>query len=299
MRRRPAITALAAVAALTLAGCATAPEQARDTGRLRVVASAAVWGDLAGQVGGEHADVRAIIDNPAADPHDYEPTTADARRVAQADVLIVNGAGYDAWATRLADASPRKGRRVVVAADVAGVPDGGNPHVWYSARVVREVVASIAQAFADADPQHAADYTAQRDALLSTGLKEYLDLAAAIRQDYAGTPIGATESIVEPLAKDLGLRVLTPAALLAAMSEGADPTVADRDSAQRQLRGRQVRVFLYNSQNSTPDVAALVTVAKESGVPVVTITETPTPAGTRFQDWQARQLRELQKALQA
>ncbi len=293
--RLTAAAAALAVGALALGACSVAPPE--RTGPVQVLASTSVWGGLAAQVAGRYADVRTVISNPAADPHDYEPTVADARRVARADVLVVNGAGYDAWATSLAQASPRQGREVVEAAAVAGVPNDGNPHVWYSPSAVRAVVARIAEALSSSDPEHADRYAAQRDAVLEVGLAPYLALAARIRAEHAGAPVAATESVVEPLAEDLGLRLLTPAALLAAVSEGAEPTPADRATVLRQLRTRSVRVLLYNSQNSTPDVEALVEAARAAGVPVVTVTETPTPAGTSFEQWQLRQLDALEEAL--
>ncbi|NUS53875.1 MAG: ABC transporter substrate-binding protein, partial [Streptomycetaceae bacterium] len=100
-----------------------------------------------------------------------------------------------------------------------------------------------------------------------------------------------------PLADGLGLNVLTPQSFLNATSEGADPTVADKSAIDQQIRGKQIRVYVYNSQNSTPDIAAQVDAAKAAGIPVATVTETPTPANASFQDWQSRQLQGIADAL--
>src|SRR5262252_4942802 len=88
-----------AAALLALAGCATTPPAASGPGGLSVVAAENFWGSLAAQLGGDRAHVQSIVTNPAADPHDYEPTTADGRAIAAARVVIVNGVGYDAWAS--------------------------------------------------------------------------------------------------------------------------------------------------------------------------------------------------------
>ncbi len=108
---------------------------------------------------------------------------------------------------------------------------------------------------------------------------------------------GATESIFVYLADDLGLKVTTPPAFMDAISEGNDPTAGDKSTFDQQIASRQIRVLVFNSQNSTPDVQALVNEAKSVGVPVTSVTETLDPADVPFQQWQARQLQALADAL--
>jgi len=105
------------------------------------------------------------------------------------------------------------------------------------------------------------------------------------------------ESIVTPLAQALGLRLLTPETFLDATSEGSDPTAADKASIDLQIQRRQIEVYVYNSQNATPDVQAQVTASRRNGIAIATLTETLTPAGTSFEDWQVRELRALAQAL--
>jgi len=110
-------------------------------------------------------------------------------------------------------------------------------------------------------------------------------------------PVGASESIFAPLAKALGLKLVTPASYLKAISEGAEPTASDITTIDRQIADRQIEVWVFNSQNSTPDVQRITDAARVQGIPVTTITETMTPASARFQDWQSRQLEALMRAL--
>src|SRR4029077_5827460 len=131
----------------------------------------------------------------------------------------------------------------------------------------------------------------------STGLKDYHDTIAAIKQKYAGTPVGASESIFAYMSPALGLNLITPPEYMKAISEGTDPSASDKATVDRQVTSRQVKVFVYNSQNSTPDVQSLVDKARAAGIPVVQITETLSPAGATFQDWQTRQLKALLAAL--
>jgi zinc/manganese transport system substrate-binding protein len=84
---------------------------------------------------------------------------------------------------------------------------------------------------------------------------------------------------------------------LKAISEGTDPSAGDKAAIDAQIAGKQIKVYVFNSQNSTPDVAAQVDAAKKAGIPVVQITETLAPATASFQDWQSPQLRSLADAL--
>ena len=147
------------------------------------------------------------------------------------------------------------------------------------------------------DPANSAYFDQQRQHYETQGLARYHQLIAEIKSKYAGTPIGASESIVTPLAEDLGLKLVTPESFLDAISEGTDPTAADKITADQQIKTKQIKIFVFNSQNSTPDVAALVTEAKNVGIPVATVTETLVPATASFQDWQADQLQGIQQAL--
>ncbi|BCJ36391.1 ABC transporter substrate-binding protein [Actinocatenispora thailandica] len=301
-RARTLLLALAGVAAAALAaGCTTSATPAGSAAasgtRVRVVAAENFWGSLAGQLGGDRVTVRNIIDSPSADPHDYEPTAADARAMAGAQLAIVNGIGYDAWAGKLVSANPSERRTVLTVGDVVGVQPGGNPHRWYSPGDVRAVVDRITADYQQIDPTHAGFYTRQHDKVVDTNLKQYFALVGQIKAAYGGTPVGASESIFTPLAEATGLDLRTPASFLNAISEGSDPTAADKQTIDRQISGRQIKVYVYNAQNATPDVRAQVRAAKANGIPVATVTETLTPAGASFQQWQVAQLRSLLSAL--
>ena len=91
------------------------------SGKVEVAAAENFWGSIATQVGGDRAHVTSVIANPDTDPHDYEPTPADAKLIAGAKYVIVNGAGYDAWAPKLLAANPVAGRVVLTISDFIGV----------------------------------------------------------------------------------------------------------------------------------------------------------------------------------
>lgn len=295
----PARIRLACAAAVLVlaAGCNSSAPAAAPSGRIQVVAAENFWGSIARQLGGDRVDVTSIVTNPAADPHDYEPTPADARTVADSRMTIVNGIGYDEWASRLLSASGSSGRLVLDVGTLIGEPAGGNPHRWYSPADVQRVVTAITQDYIRLDPKHRGFFRARARSFETRGLATYHAEIALIRRRFGGTPVGASESIFVPMAQALGLRLLTPAGFMNAISEGGEPTPQDTATADRQIAHRQIVVWVLNTQNSTPDVARLTGAARSRGIPVAGVTETMTPPTATFQQWQTRELRGLAAAL--
>jgi len=285
--------------ALLAAGCATAPPgSASAASTVTVVAAENFWGSIAAQIGGTRVTETSLIANPQTDPHSYEPTAADARAVSGAKLFIQNGIGYDSsWAPSLVSANPDSERTVLTVGGVLGLKDGDNPHQWYSRQSVYAVVAAITADYQRIDPAHAAYYAQRKTEFEHTALAAYNGLEQSIRTKYAGTPIGASESIVSPLAESLGLDLVTPYSFLRDISEGNDPTTADKTLIDQQIQQHRIKVYVYNSQNSTPDIQAQVALAEQEGIPVTTVTETLAPAGDSFQQWMVAQLRALEKAL--
>jgi len=294
----PAV-ALVALVAFSLGGCSSVgvPAPATNAAPIAVIAAENFWGSIAAQLGGQHAGVTSIISNPNTDPHDYEPTARDAIKMATAELVIENGVGYDPWVDRLLSASSVKGRLVLNVGDAVGVKLGGNPHRWYSPDDVHRVIALITDDYKSLDPKGAAYFDRQRQLFESKSLAAYDGLIADTKAKYTGTPIGASESIVAPLAQALGLDLLTPASFLNAVSEGTDPTAQDKATIDRQIKDKEIKVYIYNSQNATPDIQTQVAEAQAAGIPVVAITETLNPATATFQDWQVAQLTRIQAAL--
>ncbi len=266
-------------------------------GKLEVVAAENFWGSIASQLGGDKVHVTSIITNPDTDPHAYDATANDAKVMARAGYVIENGAGYDPWAPKLISANPNSGRQVLDVGDLVRVKEGGNPHFWYSPDYVNKVIDQVTSDYKKLDSGDSSYFDQQNSAYKSTALKDYSATVAAIKQKYSGVPVGASESIFVYLADATGLKLISPPDYMKAISEGTDPSAADKATIDEQVTTKQVKVFVYNSQNTTPDVKAVEDKAKAAGIPVVEITETLTPATASFQDWQTTQLKALLKAL--
>jgi zinc/manganese transport system substrate-binding protein len=303
-RRRSGLATAAVCATVVLASCSTsspttsAAAGATAGGRpITVVATINAWGSIAAQLGGSRVRQTSIVTNPATDPHAYEPTPTDARVVAGAGVFIENGIGYDPWAAKMLAANPVGGRTVLDVGALVGIADGGNPHRWYSPTDVRAVVDQITADYVKTDPGDKVYFEQRKSAFLTTDLATYNDLIGQIRAKYTGVKVGASESIFSPMAQALGLDLVTPASFLKAISQGTDVSAADKATIDQQISGKAIKVYVFNSQNSTPDVAAQVAAAKAAAIPVVAVTETLSPAGATFQQWQSAQLQQLAAAL--
>jgi zinc/manganese transport system substrate-binding protein len=294
------LAAIVAAGAIGLAGCGSPePNEESSSGKLRVVAAENFWGSVAAQLGGAKVDVQSIIVNPDTDPHSYEPTAEDARTMAGAQMAIVNGIGYDEWASRLLAANPSGERAVLDVGSLLGLGQGGNPHQWYSPAHVHAVIDRIVAGYDRLRPADAG-YFAQRKKVFETvGLARYNELIRQIRARYAGVPVGYSESIFRPLGDALGLKLLTPYSFAKAIAEGTEVSAQDKQTVDRQVSSRQVKVWVFNSQNVTPDVQRVNELARAARVPNVTITETLSPASDSFQQWQVAQLEGLERALRA
>jgi zinc/manganese transport system substrate-binding protein len=287
----------AALAALALAtGCAGSALDARTAG-VQIVAAENFWGSIATQIAGSKGSVESIITDPAQDPHSYEPTAADARMLATAKLAIINGVGYDPWASQLLAANPTPGRLVVNVGTLLGLHNGDNPHRWYDPRDVERVANAITADLVRLDRSQASYFERRRAAFEKRDLARYRALIAAIRARYAGVPVGASESIFALQAPALGLKLVTPYGFMKAISEGTELTALQTATAERQITGRQLKVWIYNSQNATPEIQRLTALARARGIPVVTITETLSPRSDTFEQWQVAQLEQLQAAL--
>jgi zinc/manganese transport system substrate-binding protein len=262
-----------------------------------VVAAENFWGSIATQLGGSKVAVQSIIVNPNTDPHSYEPTALDGVALARSQMAIVNGIGYDAWASKLLAANPSSSRKVLDVGDLLGLVEGDNPHQWYSPSSVHRVVDQIVADYRRLDPKDSAYFDRQRTRFETQGLGEYDRLIAKIRARYAGVPAGYSESIFQPLGQALGLKLLTPYSFAKAIAEGTDVSAADKQTVDTQAQRHLIRVWVYNSQNATPDVQRVNQLVRSAHIPITTITETLSPASASFEQWQVAELQNLQQAL--
>jgi len=288
-------TALVLVALALVAAC-SAQTPSSSGGTVNVVAGENFWGSIASQLGGTHANVQSVVSDPNADPHEYESSANDARAFAEANLVLLNGAGYDAWGAKLLSANPSDHRVVVTVADLLGKKEGDNAHFWYNPDYVARVADKITAEYKSIDAGDSA-YFDQRRAALTVALKPYLDRVAEIRQKFGGVKVGSTESIFEYLATAAGLNLISPPEFMQAVAEGNDPPAGSVVEFQNQVAQKQIKVLVYNLQTVTAVTTNVRHLAQNQDIPVVGISETLQPETATFQEWQLAELIALQNAL--
>ena len=272
------------------------------TNTLQVVAAQNFWGSLITQLGGSHVSVTSIVTNPNTDPHEYESNTADARAIADANYVIVNGAGYDNWATGLINANNNPNQKVLNVAHLLGKQEGDNPHFWYSPTYVNQTVHQMYTDLVSLDSADASYYR-QQYLSLNASLSEYNHRINVISQNFANTPVASTESIFEYLATACHLNLISPPEFMRAVAEGNDPTPADVATFQSQLINGTMpgnaTVLVYNEQTVTQVTLSLRAEAARNSIPTVGVTETIQPPDVSFETWMNAELLQLQNALNA
>lgn len=295
MRFRILVAATGALLAAVACG-AGVPSVGSGGSVLQVVAGQNFWGSIAAQLGGTRANVQSVVSDPNADPHEYASNTNDARAFATANLVILNGAGYDDWGNKLLDASPSERRKVLTVADLVGKKAGDNPHFWYSPPYVTQVADKLTAEYKALDSSDAA-YFDQRRAAFATAMQPYYQLLNEIKQKFAGVPVGATESIFAYLASYLGLSLISPPEFMQAVGEGNDPPASTVATFQNQIAQKAIKVLVYNVQTATAVTTNLKSQATRQAIPVIGLSETLLPARATFQEWQDGQLIALEKAL--
>jgi zinc/manganese transport system substrate-binding protein len=305
-RRRVAVTiaAILSTVAVALAGCgshsssiSSTPSSSQRTTRVDVVAAENFWGDITRQIGGDHVNVTSVITDPNADPHLYESDAKTAAAVSTAQLVIVNGLGYDEFMNRLLAASPNQTRKVLTAADVMEIsgPDA-NPHIWYDIAKLPGVASAIAAQLGALAPGDAATFTANAKTF-GDSLAPINAAIADIKAKHPEAAVAYTERVPGYLIDAAGLKLATPTSFARAIEDGNDPSPADNAAMDTAVRSKAIQVLLYNEQTDSPAVEALKTLARRSGVPIVGVTETLPPADSNFQQWQLRQVNQVAQAL--
>ena len=282
-----------AMAVLALSACGGS---GHSGGGLDVVAAENVYGNIASQIGGPHVSVTSILTSPNADPHLFEPGTSTGLAVATAKVVIQNGLGYDAFMTKLEDATPDNSGFDLIVADALGIHGAdANPHLWYDVPRLDQIAAQITDAFARQDPTRKAAYR-RGERRFERSLAPLRREVASIRHRFQDAPVAYTEPVPGYLVTAAGLRNLAPDSFTRAIEDGSEPPPSAVAAMDDLIAKRRIRVLLYSSQAVSPITNRLRDAARAADIPVVPVTET-LPAGRSFQQWQLEQVRALASAL--
>jgi zinc/manganese transport system substrate-binding protein len=244
---------------------------------LLAVASFSILGDLVRQVGGEHVAVDVLV-GPGADAHVFQPTPAQARVVAQAQVIFSNGLGFEGWMSRLLKTAGYKGRQVVVSQGIAPLKEAGHgghshgeadPHAWQNPRHVITYVDNIAKGLCEADAarcdayrRNAAAYTVQLQALDAETVSAWATIPAAQRK------VITSHDAFGYYAKAYNVKFLAPQG----MSTDSEASAKGVGQLVRQIRKENIKALFVESIS---DPRLIEQIGRETGV---------RPAGRLYSD---------------
>lgn len=302
----------AVLAMLALVGCSGPPAAPAPTAPvisepLKVVTSTNVYGSIAQAIGGDAVTVSAVIADPGIDPGSYRATPTDAARMADADVVVINGGGYDDWMHALLGATVRRTPRVIEVTELSGLRplsgagnDGFDPHLWYHLPTMRRFASRLATELGAADPVHAPDFTT-RSETFNAMVTDLLAEVEAIETAHGGSAVLVDDTLPGYLLDAAGLTDATPP-MVAGVIEA---TNVDRGPPQPFLRAAlddafrtRIEAVVLNTQTDTPTRDTISEAAQVAGVPVVNLTET-LPPDTDYIAWVNADLDALSAALRA
>ena len=290
-----AVAALASAGLLaSVAACGNGQStSSNESGTIDVVASVNQWGTLAKELGGKNVDVTSIVHTTNVDPHDYEPTTADVAKLQKAQVIVVNGADYDAWAVKAAKSTKAT---VINAAETGGVKEGDNPHVWFSAAVRKAAAKAITKAYEQADSSKKSDFE-KLNQQWQNEENEVESKIADVRKKANGLNYAATESVAYYLAEDMGLKDVTPTGYAQASANESEPTASDITQYIQALKSGGVDLLVVNTQEESNMTKKLTDAAESASVPEIKLTEQMPGQYDSLTDWMSALVDSFSKAI--
>jgi zinc/manganese transport system substrate-binding protein len=302
--------AIAASSLLLLTACgsddasaAGAAGSSSSEGGVSVVTSTNVYGDIVSAIAGDDVEVTSVISDPSADPHSYEADTRTQLAVADADLVIANGGGYDDFMDTLLSSSDSKAQVIDVVelsgreAEAEAAGEELNEHVWYDFETVLKLSDEVVSSLSTVDPDHASDYEAN-GADFSAKVQGLIDSEAAEQPSTSGSGVAITEPVPGYLLDALGAENRTPEEFSEAIEEGGDVAPSVLQETLDLFTSGQVEALVYNEQTTGPETEQVLAAAESAGVAVVPVTET-LPEGEDYVSWMQSNIDAVAAALSA
>ena len=272
------ILSLIGAVMLLVSACSNKQKSTSSNGKVSIVASTNVYADIAKNVAGKYGDVQAVIKNSATDPHDFEPTTADAKNLTKANIIVANGLGYDSWMNKLASSVNKK--TVLVGEDLMHLKKGDNPHIWYNLNMPTKYVNYLVKRLSKLQPKHAAYFKANG--------KKYLDKIDQVKKlaksgSKDNKPVFVSEPVFDYALEEAGYKI-GDKDFEKAVQNGTDPSPKTINKMTKEIEDKKIAFFVNNTQASSSTVKTFVKLAKKNGVPVLSVRET-IPNHTTYLDW--------------
>lgn len=262
------IIGLVGLLALVTTACANKKEAASQSDKISIVTTTNVYSDIAKNIVGKYGTATAIIDKSSVDPHDFDPTTADAKKLTKANIIVANGLGYDSWMNKLAKSVNKK--PVLVGEDLMGLKNGDNPHIWYNLNMPTKYVDYLVKRLSKLDKKHAAYFKANGKKYLAKVDK----IKKLVKTDKSNKkPVFVSEPVFDYALKEAGYKI-GDKEFEEAIENGTDPSPKMINKMNTDIKEKKIAFFVNNTQASSSTVKSFVKLAKKNGVPVLNVRET-------------------------
>lgn len=272
------IIGLVGLLALVTTACADKKEATNQSDKISIVTTTNVYSDIAKNIVGKYGTATAIIDKSSIDPHDFNPTTADAKKLTKANIIVANGLGYDSWMNKLAKSVDKK--PVLVGEDLMGLKKGDNPHIWYNLNMPTKYVDYLVKRLSKLDKKHAAYFKANGEKYLAKVDK----IKNLVKTDKSNKkPVYVSEPVFDYALEEAGYKV-GDKEFEEAIENGTDPSPKMINQMNTEIKEKKIAFFVNNTQASSSTVKAFVKLAKKNNVPVLNVRET-IPNNTTYLAW--------------
>ncbi|MGL4686894.1 MAG: metal ABC transporter solute-binding protein, Zn/Mn family [Commensalibacter sp.] len=259
-----------------------------------IVAAENMYGDIAKQIGGVHVDVTTILSNPDQDPHSFELTPSVGYALTKAQLVIINGVGYDAWADRLLSHQTQNRPKIILAQDILGKKMGDNPHLWYDIDGMQKLSQYLAKQYIDLMPENRNLFEANL-AQFSNQLTQIKKRIETIKSQHLGLFVAATEPVCGVMVEKLGFEMGEQNFQWVIMN-GGEPSPRQVAQFEDDLRQKKIKLLFYNAQVITPETDRLKQIANQANIPIIGVSETM-PEGMSYQQWMNDTLSKIEAAL--
>ena len=280
------IMGLVTLLSLITVGCSNKQNSTSHSNKMSIVTTTNVYSDIAKNIVGKYGTATAIIDKSSVDPHDFDPTTADAKKVAQANIIVANGLGYDSWMNKLAKSVDKK--PVLVGEDLMGLKSGDNPHIWYNLDMPTKYVEYLVKRLSKLDKKHAAYFKENGEKYLAK-IDKIKQLAQANKGDQK--PVFVSEPVFDYALQEAGYKI-GDKEFEEAIENGTDPSPKTINEMNNSIKQKKIAFFVNNTQASSSTVKSFVKLAKKNNVPVLNVRET-IPNNTTYLAWMKENYQKL------
>lgn len=260
------IASFLALLAVVLSGCSN---NKKESSGIKIVTTTNVYSDIAQNIVGKYGTAIAIIQKSSVDPHDFEPTTADAKNLSSANIVVSNGLGYDEWMNKLASSVDKK--PLLVGEDLMGLKKGDNPHIWYNLSMPTKYVNYLVKRLSKLDKKHAKYFKKNGQEYLAK-INKIKKLAQSI-DGKNKKPVFVSEPVFDYALQEAGYKI-GDKDFEEAVENETDPSPKMVNKMINKIKEKKIAFFVNNTQASSSTVNTFVKLAKKNNIPVLNVRET-------------------------